>query len=46
MGKLCQMHILLFNREETLEPTFVFACYFLILSPVSVMFALYYLEKL
>lgn len=29
-----------------MEPTFVFSCNFLILSPVRVVFTLYYLEKL
>lgn len=41
MGKLCQIHILPLNLKGTLEPTFVFPCNFLILSPVRVVFALY-----
>lgn len=43
MGKLWQKHILPLNPKGTLVPTFVFPCNFLILSPVRVVFALYYI---
>lgn len=43
MEMLWQIHILPLKLYGTLEPTFIFPCNFLILSPLSVVFALYYL---
>lgn len=42
MGKFCPIHIHPLNLKGTLELTFVFPGNFLILSPVSVVFALHY----